>query len=106
MMRSVKPLSRFHRRILGRAIAMVAVVMQAALVSGLNRLVRWQELAVQRYTLLELDDRMLKDIGLSRADAWREARRPFWDDPLDSAPAPSENKRAPTTVGMLRIMAP
>ena len=45
-------------------------------------LLRWQELAHERYALMELDDRLLKDIGLSRADAVREARRPFWDDPL------------------------
>lgn len=45
-------------------------------------LLRWQELAHERYALMELDDRLLKDIGLSRADAVREARRPFWEDPL------------------------
>ena len=32
----------------------------------------------QRRELLALDDRMLKDIGLSRADAFREGRKPFW----------------------------
>jgi uncharacterized protein YjiS (DUF1127 family) len=35
---------------------------------------RWR----QRQTLLELDDHLLNDIGISRADALREARRPFW----------------------------
>ena len=35
---------------------------------------RWR----QRQALLELDDRLLNDIGISRADALREARRPFW----------------------------
>lgn len=48
----------------------------------LMALLRWQELARQRQALLALDDRLLKDIGLSRADAVREARRPFWDDLL------------------------
>ena len=28
--------------------------------------------------LLPLSDHMRKDIGISSADAWREARRPFW----------------------------
>jgi uncharacterized protein YjiS (DUF1127 family) len=42
-------------------------------------LLEWRELARQRRRLLALDDRMLKDIGLSRADAVREAARPFWD---------------------------
>jgi uncharacterized protein YjiS (DUF1127 family) len=42
-------------------------------------LLRWQELAQQRRRLLALDDRMLKDIGITRADASREGARPFWD---------------------------
>ena len=44
------------------------------------RLLDWQELARQRRALAALDDHMLKDIGLSRADARQEAERPFWDD--------------------------
>jgi Domain of unknown function (DUF1127) len=35
----------------------------------------------QRRDLLALDDRMLKDVGLSRADAWKEGRRDFLDLP-------------------------
>lgn len=31
-----------------------------------------------RRLLLELSDQQLKDIGISRADAYREADRPFW----------------------------
>lgn len=31
-----------------------------------------------RRDLLTLDDRMLKDIGISRADAVREGDKPFW----------------------------
>ena len=41
-------------------------------------LLTWQERAVQRYALASLDGRMLSDIGLSRADAWRETSKPFW----------------------------
>jgi uncharacterized protein YjiS (DUF1127 family) len=44
-------------------------------------LLRWQELSRQRRALEELDDRLLKDIGLTRADVLQEATRPFWDDP-------------------------
>lgn len=32
-----------------------------------------------RHRLAEMDDRMLKDIGISRADALREADRAPWD---------------------------
>ena len=35
----------------------------------------------QRRDLARLDDRALDDIGLSRTEARREARRPIWDAP-------------------------
>jgi uncharacterized protein YjiS (DUF1127 family) len=38
----------------------------------------WTERARQRRCLAALDERMLKDCGLSRADARQEASRPFW----------------------------
>jgi uncharacterized protein YjiS (DUF1127 family) len=60
----------------GDAVARV----RAALSHGVLALLRWQELAEQRRALATMDDYMLKDIGLSRADARREALRPFWDD--------------------------
>ena len=44
-------------------------------------LLRWHELTQQRRRLLALDDRMLKDIGITRAEATRESARPFWDAP-------------------------
>ena len=37
-----------------------------------------QRRAEQRKQLLELDDRMLKDIGITREQAVREASKPFW----------------------------
>ena len=48
---------------------------------------RWQwlklriEIRRQRRQLARLDDRALKDIGLSRAEAEAEARRSFWSAP-------------------------
>ena len=35
----------------------------------------------QRQSLLELDDAALKDIGISRYEALKEAERPVWDVP-------------------------
>lgn len=39
---------------------------------------RWRERARQRRDLLALDERMLRDIGISRADADRIGHTPFW----------------------------
>jgi uncharacterized protein YjiS (DUF1127 family) len=50
---------------------------------GVARLLHWHELARQRRALLNLNDRMLKDIGITRAEAEREASRPFWSDGID-----------------------
>jgi len=52
----------------------------AAKVPLLRRLVIWFERARQRQALLALDDFVLKDIGLSRADALREHDKPFWQE--------------------------
>lgn len=43
-----------------------------------DRLHEWRERRAQRRALLRLDDRMLSDIGISRADAEEEHRKPFW----------------------------
>lgn len=40
----------------------------------------WFERARERRALHALDDGMLKDIGLTRADAAFEAHKPFWMD--------------------------
>jgi uncharacterized protein YjiS (DUF1127 family) len=41
-------------------------------------LLTWRERARQRRNLASLDDRMLKDIGIDRATARKEADKPFW----------------------------
>jgi uncharacterized protein YjiS (DUF1127 family) len=38
----------------------------------------WHERSSQRRSLLGLDDRMLRDIGVSRTAAMAEAQKPFW----------------------------
>jgi len=41
-------------------------------------LATWGGRLKQRVTLAEMDDRMLSDIGVSRAAARTEADKPFW----------------------------
>lgn len=41
-------------------------------------LLLWTDRARQRRSLLELDDRLLRDIGLSRTATWAEAEKRFW----------------------------
>ena len=43
-----------------------------------DQLMVWLDRARQRRHLAELDDRLLRDIGISRADVDHEASRPFW----------------------------
>ncbi len=47
----------------------------------LRTLGNWRSLRRQRAHLAELDDHILRDIGLTRDDALREAQRPVWDAP-------------------------
>ncbi len=47
-----------------------------------RRVRRWHELARQRRHLANVDERTLRDIGISHIEARQEARRWFWDDPL------------------------
>jgi len=43
------------------------------------RLLRhWLEIKQQRRRLAQLDDYMLRDIGLTRADVQAEIEKPFW----------------------------
>ncbi|MEQ8964423.1 MAG: DUF1127 domain-containing protein [Azospirillaceae bacterium] len=44
----------------------------------LDRLACWQGRARMRRALGELDDRMLRDVGLTRLDVRAEAAKPFW----------------------------
>ena len=38
----------------------------------------WRRRRRSRHQLNMMSEHMCKDIGISRADAWREARKPFW----------------------------
>jgi uncharacterized protein YjiS (DUF1127 family) len=46
--------------------------------SGLRLLARWYDRHLQRRDLEDLDDDLLRDIGLTRRDVERECVGPFW----------------------------
>jgi uncharacterized protein YjiS (DUF1127 family) len=49
-----------------------------AVVGAFEMLAVWQDRRRQRSTLARLDDRMLRDIGLTYADVDGEISKPFW----------------------------
>jgi uncharacterized protein YjiS (DUF1127 family) len=51
-----------------------------ATASALALLRGWHRRARSRCDLAQLDARLLRDIGLDRARALHEARKPFWRD--------------------------
>lgn len=51
---------------------------RAALVDAWSLVREWRRRARSRTELAALDDRTLRDIGLSRADVWSEIDKPFW----------------------------
>ena len=39
---------------------------------------RWRDRARQRSELARMSDQEFRDIGISRAQVWREVSKPFW----------------------------
>jgi uncharacterized protein YjiS (DUF1127 family) len=58
------------------------ISMRSSRGSPLMRVISMIEMVVERrrsrLALMELSDVQLKDIGISRSEAFREANRPFW----------------------------
>ena len=44
----------------------------------LDTLILWNRRSRERMALREMDDRLLLDAGISKADAEHEAEKPFW----------------------------
>lgn len=45
---------------------------------GLAPLREWRRRVRSRTELARFDERMLRDLGVTRADVWRETNKPFW----------------------------
>ncbi len=74
-------LRKTHAPAFGTAVSGLDGIAAAAgqwLVRSVDAVLDWQEQARQRNQLSELDDHMLHDIGLSRADVEFETNKPFW----------------------------
>lgn len=55
-----------------------ARLLDRAAIRSVDLICDWRARAAERHTLRSLDDRMLKDVGLSRADLERELHKSFW----------------------------
>ena len=62
--------SELAQDFIGRLLRLPAALFETLLI--------WQERANQRQHLASLDDRLLSDVGISRAAADAEVRKPFW----------------------------
>jgi uncharacterized protein YjiS (DUF1127 family) len=53
-------------------------LVRAAASRAFGTLLLWQRRANERHALDHLDDRILRDLGLNRAEIAWESRKPFW----------------------------
>ena len=56
----------------------LSVIMKGMLAGFVDCVISWQQRASERHHLRGLDDRLLKDIGITRADVDNEVSKPFW----------------------------
>ena len=61
-----------------KALRAIAGIPVRVLLKMLDAYLAWAEVSRQRRALLALSDDMLKDIGISRAQADFEGSKPFW----------------------------
>ena len=67
---------------IGRAFTSVASTFATAVfnlpTTAFVNAVKWQARAEMRHRLATMDDHLLTDMGIARAEAQREAEKPFW----------------------------
>jgi uncharacterized protein YjiS (DUF1127 family) len=69
-----------EERLSGRTPAPAERALGSRATSLLRHILTWAERIRQRRALQALDEWVLKDIGLSRADVMREYDKPFWQE--------------------------
>lgn len=69
-----RPISVVIRGFLSRMASLVLSLPRLLLQS----LIRWQRRADARYRIRELDERLLRDVGLTNDDLKEELEKPFW----------------------------
>jgi uncharacterized protein YjiS (DUF1127 family) len=62
----------------GPSIAQDIANLAAGVRQAVETLQIWKQRAHERRQLLAMSDRGLRDIGITRVDAWREANKPLW----------------------------
>lgn len=72
----------FFRKVLQAAGFVSSVVLERHMDQAVEVLREWSRRRRYRSYLAAMGDRDLKDIGLMRLDAEREADRPFWQAPV------------------------
>jgi len=61
-----------------RAFEAAVAPVDSALARVVDGLLTWRQRASDRRALAELDEHLLRDIGVTSADVYREVSKPFW----------------------------
>jgi uncharacterized protein YjiS (DUF1127 family) len=103
-MRTYFPVLPIGASTLGRGLAAIST----ALIQQLKALVRARRNRRQASALAGLDRRMLKDIGITRADVSDAFSSPFWDDPTSLLRERAIERRMNRTMlrGVIRTAEP
>jgi uncharacterized protein YjiS (DUF1127 family) len=72
------PLEQFAARV-SAGLVHAARRADHGLARALEAVFEWRARSAERHIMRSLDDRMLRDVGLSRADIERELLKPFWE---------------------------
>ncbi len=62
----------------GLSLKGVLTALRRAPLALVERVLLWQKRMDERARLGRLDERLLRDMGMSKADAYRETGKPFW----------------------------